>query len=214
MAVYYSSTFVGTEAPLSESGHWLFTNNWTTALVKNTGAYASTSNCASRLTDGLTADQYAEIIYDQDPGASAWVGVMTRIVSPTNGSGYLAIAYDGMVRLYNAVDTGTIGFTPLDSASASLGTAPRRLRLTSVGTTHTVSFNGTDLIVHNDETYATGSAGIAASVFPSPTVKIQSFDGGDAVVAEVGLSIEALTALGAKASFSPLPGGAPLGGSW
>ena len=49
----------------------------------------------------LGADQFAEITYDQDPGANSWVGVMTRVQGASNGSGYLAIAYAGQVRLYD-----------------------------------------------------------------------------------------------------------------
>jgi UTP-glucose-1-phosphate uridylyltransferase len=36
--------------------------------------------------------------------------VMTRIQGPTNGSGYLAIAYSGQVILYRVDDTGSLGW--------------------------------------------------------------------------------------------------------
>ncbi len=56
----------------------------------------------------MRADQYSEITYDQDPGANSWPGVMTRIQGAGNGSGYLAIAYAGEVRLYRTDDSGIV----------------------------------------------------------------------------------------------------------
>ena len=102
-----------------------------------------------------------------DPGASS-----------TNGSGYLAIAYAGDVRLYRSDDTGTLNTPLLASASASVGTAPRRLRLESQGPNHRIYFNGVLALSYTENRYTTGQPGIAASVFGGPTVKILSFVGG------------------------------------
>ena len=118
-------------------------------LQKNNGAFAIGLNAQARLvTPAVGADQYAEITYDQDPGSSSWVGVATRIQGAGNGSGYLAIAYAGEVRLYRTDDSGGLNFTLLASASAAIGTAPRRLRLESQGNTHRVYFNGALMITH------------------------------------------------------------------
>jgi hypothetical protein len=127
------------------------------------------------------ADQYAEITFDQDPGAASWVGVTTRVQGTANGSGYLAIAYAGEVRLYRTDDTGALNFTLLAAASADLSVAPRRLRLESEGNTHTVYFNGTQVLSHTatGTLYSSGHAGMAASVFGGPQVKILSFEGGN-----------------------------------
>ena len=97
-----------------------------------------------------------------------------------NGSGYLAIVYAGEVRLYRTDDSGGLSFTLLASASAAIGTAPRRLRLESEGNTHRVYFNGTLMITHGatGTIYSSGQPGIAASVFGGPQVKILSFEGG------------------------------------
>ena len=104
---------------------WDTPGSWT-SLKKNNGAYTTNTTSAARLvTPVIGADQYAEITYDQDPGAASWAGVMTRVQGPGNGSGYLAIAYAGEVRLYRTDDTGSLNFTLLASASASVGTAPR-----------------------------------------------------------------------------------------
>ena len=175
------SNFAGTESPLAESGLWDSPGAWAD-LQKNNGAFAVGLNALGRLvTPALGADQYAEITFDQDPGAASWVGVMTRIQSAANGSGYLAIAYAGEVRLYRAADTGSLTFTLLASASANLGTAPRRLKLMSEGNNHRVYFNGAQVINHNASgtVYVTGQPGLAASVFGGPQVKILSFEAGN-----------------------------------
>lgn len=176
-----TSSFAGVQSPLSENGMWDSPGSWAD-LHKNNGAYANGLNALGRLvTPSIGANQYAEITYDQDPGASSWVGVMTRIQGPGNGSGYLAIVYAGEVRLYRADDAGGLNFTLLAFASANLSTAPRRLRLESVGDVQHVYLNGTPLINYTatGTTYATGQPGIAASVFGGPQVKILSFDSGN-----------------------------------
>jgi hypothetical protein len=176
-----TSTFPGVETTLSESGLWSRAGSWS-ALSKNNGAYTVNTTGGARLTSPTSgADQFAEITYDQDPGTASWPGVMTRVQSATNGSGYLAIAYAGEVRLYRTDDNGSSpGFTQLASATASVGTAPRRLRLESQGSTHRVYFNGTLLITYTDTSnvYRTGQPGIAAAIFGGPTVKILTFSGG------------------------------------
>ena len=151
-------------------------------LQKNNGAYAAGLNAQARLVVPLiTAAQYAEITYDQDPGAASWVGVTTRVQGATNGSGYLAIVYAGEVRLYRTDDTGTLHFTLLAAESADLSAAPRRLRLESEGNTHRVYFNGALLITHQatGPLYGSGQPGLAASVFGGPQVKILAFEGGN-----------------------------------
>ena len=175
-----SSTFSGTESPLSENGMWSTTGSWS-ALSKNNGAYTTSGTAGARLTTPLFGpDQFAEITYDQDPGTASWPGVMTRVQSASKGSGYLAIAYAGQVRLYRTDDTGGLNFTLLASANASVAAAPRRLRLESQGSTHRVYFNGTLLITYTDpaNVYTSGQPGIADAVFGGPTVRILTFSGG------------------------------------
>ena len=135
------------------------------------------------MTPSLSADQFSEITYDQDPGSSSWVGVTTRTQSASNGSGYLAIAYAGEVRLYRADDTGALTFTLLASATINVATAPRQLRLESQGNTHRVFFNGAQVINHaaSGTTYTGGQPGVAASTFGGPQLKILSFSGGSIV---------------------------------
>jgi glucose/arabinose dehydrogenase len=173
-----SSNFTGVEDPLSENGMWDKPGSWS-SLKKNNGAYSTGSTNAARLvTPTVGPDEFSEITYDQDPGSSSWVGVTTRTQSTANGSGYLAIAYAGEVRLYRTDDNGGLNFSLLASSSESLGTAPRDLRLESQGVTHRVYFNGVLAITFTDATYTTGQPGIAAAVFGGPTVKILSFTGG------------------------------------
>lgn len=176
-----TSTFSGTENPLSESGVWDSPGSWAD-LQKSSGAFTTGLNAmARRITPGMTGDQYSQITYDQDPGASTWVGVATRIQNGADGSGYLAIAYNGQVQLYRVDDSGALGFTLLASTNVAVGTAPRQLRLESQGNTHRVLFNGTQVLTHNATglTYGAGQPGIAASVFGGPVVRILSFDGGN-----------------------------------
>ena len=172
--VSVTSNFSGAENPLSEGGVWDSPGSWAD-LLKSNGAYASGLNAlARRVSPAITADQYSEITFDQDPGSSSWVGVTTRLQSAANGSGYLAIAFAGEVRLYRTDDSGALNFTMLAAAPASLGTAPRRLRLESRGNNHKVYFNGALIINHTatGTLYTTGQPGIAASVFGGPQVKI------------------------------------------
>ncbi len=176
-----TSTFSGTENPLSENGTWDSPGAWAD-LQKNSGAYAVGLNALGRLvTPSVGADQYAEITYSQDPGSSSWVGVSTRIQSGGDGSGYLAIVYAGQARLYRTDDSGSLNFTLLASATVDISVAPRRLRMESQGNNHRVYLNGTQVINHtaSGTVYAGGQPGIAASVFGGQQVKILSFQGGD-----------------------------------
>ena len=180
------SNFSGTESPLSEGGVWDSPGTWAD-LQKNDGAFAVGVNAQGRLvTPVMTSDQYSEITFNQDPGASSWVGVATRVQSATNGSGYLAIAYAGEVRLYRTDDSGALNFPLLDSATVDVSVAPRRLRLESQGNTHRVYFNGVQVISHaaSGTIYSGGQPGIAASVFGGPQVKILSFEGGSLGLSE------------------------------
>jgi hypothetical protein len=175
-----TSNFAGIETPLAEGEVWETPGMWAD-LQKSDGAYATGLNAQALMLPTTAADQYAEITYDQDPGAASWVGVTTRMQGTANGSGYLAIAYAGEVRLYRTDDTGSLNFTLLAAASTDLSVAPRRLRLESEGDTHTVYFNGTQVLSHNatGTLYTSGQPGIAASVFGGPQVKIVSFEGGN-----------------------------------
>jgi hypothetical protein len=173
-----SSAFVGVESPLSENGSWGTTGSWA-PLAKNNGAFTTSTNAAARLVTPLVnADQYAEITYDQDPGSGSWVGVMTRIQGPANGSGYLAIAYAGQVRLYRCDDNGSLNFPLLAAANVDVSATPRKLHLESQGTTHRIYFNGVLMLSYTDTKYSSGQPGIAESVFGGPTVRILSFSGG------------------------------------
>jgi len=173
-----TSSFVGVESPLSEGGMWDSPGTWGD-LRKANGAYAVDVFDQARLVRPvLGADQYAEITYDQDPGSSSWVGVTTRVPGASDGSGYLAIAYAGGVRLYRTDDTGSLNFTLLATANAAIGTAPRRLRLESQGSSHRVYYNGVQLISLSETRYGSGQPGMAASVFGGPTVKILTFEAG------------------------------------
>src|SRR5208283_4051000 len=171
-----SSTFSGVESSLSENGMWDSPGSWQPSMSKNNGAYATGVSAARVANPLLSPDQYAQITYDHDPGTSGWVGVMTRIQGPTNGSGYLAFAYAGQVWLYRVDDNGQLNWNGLASASVDVSVAPRQLRLESQGNTHRVIFNGVLLITYTDSNniYTAGQPGIAAATFSS----ILTFSGG------------------------------------
>ena len=102
---------------------------------------------------------------------------MTRVQGASNGSGYLAIAYAGQVRLYRTDDTGGLNFTLLAAANASVGTAPdgcgwsRRAVRTGV-----LQRRAVDQLQRRR--YAVGQPGIAVAIFGGPTMKILTFAGG------------------------------------
>jgi len=168
-----SSTFSGVESSLSENGMWGTAGSWL-AMSKSSGAYTAGVSAARMANPIVGPDQFAEITYDHDPGTSGWPGVMTRMQGPTNGSGYLAIAYGGTARLYRVDDTGVLNWNELASANVDVSVAPRDLRLESQGSTHRVIFNGVLQITYTDTVYTTGQPGIAAATFST----ILSFSGG------------------------------------
>ena len=169
-----SSTFSGVESPLSENGTWATPGAWG-AISKNNGAYSTGLDASQMMNPAVTPDQFAQITYDHDPGTS-WVGVMTRMQGPANGSGYLAFAYSGQVMLYRVDDNGSLNWNLLKSANVDVSVAPRQLRLESQGSNHRVIFNGVLLISYTDtnNVYTEGQPGIAASTFSY----ILSFSGG------------------------------------
>jgi hypothetical protein len=171
-----SSTFPGIASVLSDNGLWQTPGSWS-AMSENSGAYANGTDAAMVTNPLLGPDEYAEITYSHDPGTSGWVGVMTRIQGPTNGSGYLAFAYNGAVWLYRVDDNGSLGWNAVASAQVDVSVAPRDLRLQSQGNTHQVIFNGAVLITYTDpnNVYTSGQPGIAAATFSS----ILSFSGGN-----------------------------------
>ena len=169
------STFSGVESPLSENGTWATVGSWG-AMSKNNGAYSTGVAAAQMMNPAVGPDQFAEITYDHDPGTSGWVGVMTRMQGPGNGSGYLAFAYSGQVMLYRVDDNGSLGWNGLASANVDVSVAPRDLRLESQGNNHRVIFNGQLLISYTDSNnvYTSGQPGIGVATFSY----ILSFTGG------------------------------------
>ena len=103
----------------------------------------------------------------------------TRVQGASNGSCYLAIAYNGGVWLYRTDDTGTLSWTQLAGANVDITAAPRDLRLESQRANHRVYFNGVELINYTESApvYTTGQPGVAAYQNVS-TAKILTFTGG------------------------------------
>ena len=141
---------------------WSTSGAWS-SLAKNNGAYGAATNMARLATPMVSADQFSEITFDQNLGSASWVGVTTRVQSASNGSCYLAIAYNGRVSLFRVDDTGTLNWTQLAAANVDITVAPRDLRLESQGATHRVYFNGVQLINYTESTpvYTSGQPGVA-----------------------------------------------------
>ncbi len=173
-----SSSFVGVENPLSEGGMWSTAGAWA-SMAKNNGAYGAATNMARLATPMVSADQFSEITFDQNLGSASWVGVTTRVQSASNGSCYLAIAYNGQVSLFRVDNTGTLNYTQLGQANVDITAAPRDLRLESQGAAHRVYFNGVQLINYTESApvYTTGQPGVAVYQ-NSSTAKILTFTGG------------------------------------
>ncbi len=173
-----SSSFIGVESPLSEGGMWNKPGAWG-SMSKNNGAYGSATNMAGLANPVVSADQFSEITFDQNLGSTSWVGVTTRVQSASNGSCYLAIAYNGQVLLFRTDDTGSLNWTQLAGASVDITAAPRDLRLESQGANHRVYFNGVQLINYTESVavYTTGQPGVAVYENAS-TAKILTFTGG------------------------------------
>lgn len=110
------------------------------------------------LSPGLRANQAAEMII----GNVLAVGLMVRVQSPTDASGYLcAIDNPTNITFYKVVDTGTLTFTPLGATETvpEIGSL-ETITFQMVGPIMEVLVNGVSLgITRTDSTFTGGQPG-------------------------------------------------------
>lgn len=165
-----SSSFTGTEAPLSEGGVWTALSAYWQNMRKANGAAVNSSllgnDCAMRYTGAtFAADHYSEITLAAVPTAGVQLFfqyVMVRMNS--TAACYLATTAPD-------VSTTTLQLYKLDNAGAytqiganiTLGAAMAAgdvMRLEVVGTGLTVKYNGSTVRTVTDSTIATGQPAI------------------------------------------------------
>lgn len=161
----YTSSFVGAENPLSESGAWGIGPGAWADLKKNTGAQAVTpaaSGAAVLLSPALSANHYSQVTWTGVPQAADWPGVNCRLTAGANGSCYLAIQWPaGFVTLYNLLDTGALNFNQLAQVAVTVSAGTNVLRMEADGTAVRVYFQSLLIISTTSVLYATGTAGIS-----------------------------------------------------
>lgn len=205
-----TSTFVGSEDPLSEGGLWAAVPHWVTP-TKNNGvqpkAGGTPDEQSARLTTAIGLAQSAEITYDTAPSGT-WVGICTFLGTST-GSCYLSLILSGTLRLYRCYDNGSsLEFQLIDqSDTLDTSVSPRRFRVeVRIVDGYTVIrhyFNGVlqRLIGGLGPEIVPPNASIGVAVEEAYTGKITSFSGaalGSAVlfaptVAEAGGADQAIT---------------------
>lgn len=166
-----SSTFSGTENPLSEGGVWSTAPGVWGAMRKANGAFctATLTDCASVYAAGLTADQYSEITIADVAGAQ----VMFHYANVrTNASGLYQVTTAAdvgpnvlVILRWDAAHGETqLGANITTPANVQTGDV---MRLEVVGSLLTVKWNGAILRTQSDSTFATGQPGIGGWVHTS-----------------------------------------------
>lgn len=164
-----SSSFTGTENPLSEGGVWTALTAYWQHVTKANGLKVDPAvlgnDCAARYT-GVTfsADHYAEITLAAVPtGGQLFFHYCMVRMNATAGC-YLATTAPDVssttAQLYRVDNAGN--YTQI-GANITLGSAMAAndvLRLECIGTTLNVKYNGALLRTATDSTFSTGAPGI------------------------------------------------------
>lgn len=164
-----SSSFVGTENPLSESGVWTALTTYWQHVTKANGLKVDpgpiANDCAARYT-GVTfsANHYAEITLAAVPtgGQLFFQYVMCRM-NATAACYLLTTAPDvgtTALQLYKLDNTGTYTQIGTNVTLGSSMAANDVMRLECVGTTLNVRYNGSLVRTATDSTLATGQPGV------------------------------------------------------
>lgn len=155
-----TSTFDGSEDPLSEGGKWTAWRAGWDSCAKVSGRVQGSSgagDASARVTATIGDDQYAQLDF-YPAGGNSVVGVGVRFDTAGTGYGYEVEVYNnGDLTLYR-VDGGS--WAELDNTlggSVSSGTA---ILLQFSGSTWIVKRNGTQQDTGTDSTYSSGRPGI------------------------------------------------------
>lgn len=170
-----SSTFTGTENPLSESaawdsgpGSWADVQTGVTAgeVEATTGGACAASYAAATTT--FTSDQESEVTVSFQAWAAQVIrgGPLVRVQGTGANAGdcYGFLGDDNVpdIRLYRIDDAaGAIGYTQLGSAVVETPVATDTLKVSAVGSTIKGYRNGTEKISQTDATYTGGQPGFA-----------------------------------------------------
>ncbi len=168
-----SSSFTGTENPLSESGVWTALTAYWQTMRKATGAAtnsATTGNdCAARYT-GVTfsADQFSEMTLKAVPtGGQLFFHYLFARMNSTAGTYLFTTAADigaNIVQLYRVDNSGNYTQIGTNITLGANMAANDVMRLEVVGTGLTCKYNGTTVRTATDSTFATGQPGIGGWV--------------------------------------------------
>lgn len=158
-----SSTFTGTENPLSESGVWVATSAYWGAVRKANGlAVVNTGGDSARRYTGVTfaADHYSEITLASVPsGGLLYFHYCMARMNATAGCYLVTTAADvgpNIIQLYNISNAGAFTQIGTDITTPSNFAANDVMRLEVVGTGLTVKWNGATLRTATDSTWASG----------------------------------------------------------
>lgn len=184
-----SSTFDGTENPLSEGG------NWTSGI----GAYGNMQKVSGEAREAATSeddaarwagasvadDAFSEVTYGTVNLSAAGfnnTGASTRINSTTDGDSYTGgMTVNGATswEFYRVDDTGSLAFTMIGTSNAARANGDV-CQLDSTGTQHEVFRNSTSIIGPiTDSTHASGQPGISAFEQNANTLPITSWQADD-----------------------------------
>lgn len=187
---FATSTFAGTESPLSEGGVWTTGDGSWGRLQKVNGHVRDLDgpkDTARYVGTTFGASQYSKVTISFGAVAEPFAGPTTRMNSATDGDCYFVQICGGggfnQVDLYRESDNaGSVTETIIGSAF-SLGAnnaVGDTYELASFGSVHQVKRNGVLLGVRVDSTFASGQPGILVHETAAGTTDaISDWEGGD-----------------------------------
>lgn len=197
-----SSSFTGTESPLSEGGVWSGTSAWWQAMRKANGAgvVILANDSAMRYTGTtFTADQFSEITVASIPtGGQLYYNYVFVRMNATAGCYLLTTANDvgaNILQLWRLSDAGAYTQIGTDITANTNIAANDVLRIQIVGTSITCKQNGATVRTATDSTFSTGQPAMGGWVQNSGSNVLfnSAWSGGDVVAAASGPPIRART---------------------
>ncbi len=188
-----SSSFTGTENPLSEGGVWTATSAWWNAPRKATGLGVAVLNndCARRYT-GVTfsADHYSEMTIAAMPtGGQLFFHYCMCRMNATAGCYLLTTSADvslATIQVWRVSDAGAYTQVGTNITAGSNLVAGDVLRLEAVGTQLTVKLNGSILRQSTDSTFTTGQPAVGGwAQTGSDVIFTSSWSAADIVAAAI-----------------------------
>jgi hypothetical protein len=182
-----STTFDGSEDPLSEGGVWTSGPGSFDAAKKLSGEFAASAStseaCARYVGTSFSGAQYSKATCVSPPASGdRTLNLMTRIASNTDGDCYYAyFDYDNAAEagMFRIDDTGSLSFNQLGAALNISCTAGDTFELRSNGSTHETYKNGSLIASRTDATYTTGQPGIGSYWAGTPSGVATAWEGGD-----------------------------------